>query len=84
MSRKSALWSAAALTLLLALLVGAVVLRPVLGAQAGEDGSGPVEVAPSWDDDGDDEYDDDDEYEDDEHDGEYGDHEDDEHDEDDD
>ncbi|MEZ4522142.1 MAG: hypothetical protein R3A46_10950 [Thermomicrobiales bacterium] len=91
MSRITAIWTAGAVALLFALVLGAVLLRPVLGVNAdaqngssqteittlSQDGTTPSSDSPQWrdDDDDDDHGWDDDDHED--HDERDGEHEDD-------
>ena len=72
MSQRAAIWGAAALSLIFALLLSAVLLQPAFGSDSNDNSDGVVTVD-SWSemagDDGYDGYDDDDDrYEDDEHD----------------
>lgn len=66
MSQRTAIWGAAALSLIFALLLSAVLLQPVLGSDGDNNGDGVVTVD-SWSEmAGDEGYDDDDDrYEDD-------------------
>jgi hypothetical protein len=78
MSQRAAIWGAAALSLIFALLLSAVLFQPVFGSDGDDSGDGVVTVD-SWSEmtGGDGTYDDDD-------DDRYEDHDDDEHDDDDD